>query len=185
MMWTRIGVLLIPVTLILAPMHTAVVPGQIGAATPSSAGATPAAFVMGEMPGAVPIALLVENTGIEPEVLLGGSTPIARGVEVHHSRLDRGVRVMIATPDGLTIPGQSVRVLEPESDHLMLVGLREELVQGATFPLVLHFARSGDLTVTVRVRRKVDAAGTALPPPVSAGDIVVSLASAPPAPAAS
>ncbi len=154
------------------------------AATPAIPGATPTALVLGETPGALPISLFIENRGDEADRLLGGSTPIARSVEVHRGILEGGVRVMRPARHGLVLPGQSTRVLEPESDHLMLVGLREELVQGATFPITLHFARSGDLTVTVRVRRKVDAAGTALPPPALAGDIVVSLASAPPAPAA-
>jgi copper(I)-binding protein len=181
---TRLGVPLILVVLVVALASQPVATPRTVAATPSILGATPAALVLGETPGAAPVALLIENRGDEADRLLGGSTPIARSVEVHRGILEEGVRVMLPAPQGLVIPGRSVRVLEAERDHLMLVGLREELVQGATFPLTLHLARAGELKVTVRVRRKVDAAGTALPPPARAGDIVVTLASAPPAPAA-
>ena len=44
----------------------------------------------------------------------------------------------------------------------MLVGLRQDLVQGRAFPLTLIFSRAGDVTVTARVRRKVDASGITL-----------------------
>lgn len=66
----------------------------------------------------------------------------------------------------------------------MLLGLRRDLAQGETFPLTLRFARAGEMTVTARVRRKVDAAAVSPVPTVVSGDISVSLASAPPAPAA-
>ena len=65
----------------------------------------------------------------------------------------------------------------------MLYGLLVDLVQGRTFPLTLHFARAGDVTVTARVRRKLDAAGVTPFPPVMADDLSISLISAPPAPA--
>jgi hypothetical protein len=50
--------------------------------------------------------------------------------------------------------------------------------------LTLDFERAGQIAVTVRVRRKVDAAGVPPIPPVAVGDLAISLVSAPPAPAA-
>lgn len=142
--------------------------------------ATP--FAVGEMPGAVSVSLVIQNMGAIDERLLGASTPAATRVETHTSLLHHGVRQMLPVA-GLTIPAGGTIILEPESDHLMLVGLREDLVQGRSFPLTLHFAQAGDIPVTGRVRRKVDAAGLTPIPPVSAGDLTISLASAPPAPA--
>jgi hypothetical protein len=57
------------------------------------------------------------------------------------------------------------------------------LVQGKTFPLTLRFERAGEVAVIARVRRRVDAAGTQPLPEVSLGDLTITLASAPPAPA--
>jgi copper(I)-binding protein len=144
---------------------------------------TPKTTFVKEIVGAVPVSLQIRNDGDEPDRLLGGSTPIAERVEVHQSRLIDGQRMMGLLAEGLAIPAGSTVTLEPGSDHLMLIGLQRTLVQGDTFPLTLWFAQAGEVTVTGRVRRKVDAAGVAPIPPVTAGGLTVSLVSAPPAPA--
>lgn len=143
--------------------------------------ATPVALELGETPGAVSVSLLIQNHGQEDDRLLGGSTPLAQAVVVHDTILDDGVRQMVAAPDGLPVPAGATVILEPESGHVMLIGLREPLVQGQTFPLTLHFARAGDVPVTGRVRRKVDAAGITPIPPSTTGSLTISLVSAPPA----
>lgn len=153
---------------------------------PTSAGtpeaATPAAPYAGvEMPGEVPISLLIRNDGRESDRLLGGSTPLAQRVEAHRTRFVRERREMQTVPDGIVIPAGATVMLEPGSEHLMMVGLRAGLVQGRSFPLSLAFSRTGQVTVTVRVRRKVDAAGITPFPAVVAGDLTLWLASAPPA----
>jgi copper(I)-binding protein len=147
-------------------------------ATPSLA--TPASYSIGEMPNAAPLSMLIQNQGRVDDRLLGGSTPAADWVETHTSNLDHGLRRMLPTLDCFTIPAGGTLLLEPASDHLMLVGLRNNLVQGQSFPLTLRFARAGAVTITVRVRRKVDAAGQTPIPPTTAGDLTISLASAPP-----
>lgn len=143
-------------------------------------GATPSAIGQFEVPDAVPVSLLVQNTGADDR-LLGGSSPVATSVEAHQTRLVDGRRVMEADPDGIAIPGGKPVILEPAAGHLMLLGLTADLVQGETFPLTLRFERAGEVTVTVRVRRRVDAAGVAPISPVVGGDLLISLASAPPA----
>lgn len=150
------------------------------AATPGAPAATPM-VALGETPGAIPVSMLIHNGGAVGDRLLGGSTPLARTVEVHRSPLMHGVRAMVEAQEGLPIPGGSTVMLEPRNGHLMLIGLRASLVQGQTFPVTLRFARAGEVTVTARVRRKVDAAGVPPIPPVTAGDLTISLVSAPPA----
>jgi copper(I)-binding protein len=152
---------------------------QLGAFATSSH-ATPAPYENGEMPDAAPVSLLIQNHGGVDDRLLGGSTAAADRVDIHLSRLVHGVRQMLPNAEGITIPAGDTLILEPASDHLMLVGLREDLIQGQTFPLTLSFAHAGEATVTVRVRRKVDAAGLPPIPPATAGDLTISLASAPP-----
>lgn len=150
-------------------------------ATPA---ATPAALGPLEVPGAVPVSLLIQNAGPNDR-LLGGASPVATSVEIHQTRLIDGRRVMAATSGGIVIPRGESLTLEPATSHLMLLGLTAELVQGKTFPATLRFEHAGEVTVTVRVRRKVDAAGVAPIPPIAAGGLTLSLASAPPATAAS
>ena len=136
-----------------------------------------------ELVGAVPVSMVVRNDGDTADVLVGGVTPAADRVALHATRVIDGQREMHAVPDGIVIPPHTILVLEPGANHLMLAGLREPLVQGGEFPLTLRFEHAGEMTIRVRVRRKVDAAGLTPIPPVTAGGLSVSLASAPPAPA--
>ena len=133
----------------------------------------------------VPVSLSIQNAGDDDDHLLGASTPVAHCVTIDDTRLIRGLPHRFRMPDGLVIPAEATITLEPGTKHLTLFGLRTDLVQGETFPLTLAFERSGPVTVVARVRRKVDAAGAAPLPTVSAGELTVALASAPPAPAVS
>jgi len=153
-------------------------PMQNISAITSSATPPPANGI--EIPNAAPISLLIQSRRATDDRLLGGETALAERVELHQTRLVHGVREMTTAPAGLVVRANSTTILEPGGDHLMLVGLRRVLVQGETFPLTLHFARAGEATVQVRVRRRVDAAGITPFPPVVSGDLAISLASSPP-----
>jgi copper(I)-binding protein len=142
---------------------------------------TPVVIPSSELASAATVALTIRNDGQEADRLIGGETPVAERIEVHQTRLVGGRREMDLLSDGLVIPPETTLVLEPGSSHLMLVGLRQDLVQGRTFPLTLYFSHAGHVAVTARVRRKVDAAGITPFPPVVAGDLSISLVSAPPA----
>jgi hypothetical protein len=157
-------------------MHASTSPRQ---ATP---GAPTEATDPFEAPGAVPVSLVIANAG-DTDRLLGGSSPVAACVAVHQTRLVDGRREMTAPSEGIVIPGGKTSTLEPGLSHLMLIGLTEDLIQGQTFPLSLRFEHAGEMDVTARVRRRVDAAGLEPMPPVVVGGIRLSLASVPPAPA--
>lgn len=159
-------------------------PGEEPATPVVVAGTPQSVFSSGEMPEAVPVSLRIENRGTRDDRLRGGSAPLATDVAPHRTRLVAGQRVMEAMSEGIVIPSGSALTLEPGSSHLMLINLQRALVQGQTFPLTLDFERAGEVMVTVRVRRKVDAAGVPAIPPVEVGDLTISLASASPAPAA-
>jgi copper(I)-binding protein len=133
------------------------------------------------MASAVTVALTIRNNGSVADHLSGGRTPVAERVEVHQTRLVNGQREMDFLPNGLGVPPQTTLLLEPGTYHVMLVGLRQDLAQGQTIPLTLIFDRAGEVTVMARVLRKVDAAGITPFPPVIAGDLTISLISAPPA----
>jgi copper(I)-binding protein len=155
-----------------------VLPARLLAATGPTA-ATP----VPDLPPAVPVSLVVANAGDAPDRIRSASSPLADAVEFR-SRVGFGANQReIRLPDGITIPGEATVILEALGEHLALVGLRQDLVQGQTFQLDLIFERAGQVTVTGRVRRRQDAAGIAPIPPAVAGDLTISLVSAPPAPA--
>jgi copper(I)-binding protein len=132
----------------------------------------------------VPVSLSIRNDGADDDRLLGASTPVARWVRIQRTRLVLGRPRTTPLPGGLDIAAGATITLEPAASHLALFGLRSDLVQGETFPLSLYFDRAGEVNVTARVRRKVDAAGSTPLPPVTVGDLTVTGASALPAPAA-
>jgi len=149
--------------------------------------APPQAALQADPPAAeildgVPVSLLIQNNGDRDDRLLSGSSPVAQCVRVRRAFLVHGRRETTPLPDGIVIPAEATISLEPGKSYLALFGLRTDLVQGEMFPLTLRFERAGEVTVIVRVRRRVDAAGIAPPPEVLLGDLTIALASAPPAP---
>jgi hypothetical protein len=98
--------------------------------------------------------LTIANRGIAPDRLLAASSPAAPRLELHTHIHENGVMRMREVP-AIDIPaGQSV-TLRPGGLHLMFIGLREELRQGAVVPVTLRFERAGE----VRVEFAVQAAG--------------------------
>lgn len=144
--------------------------------------ATPATDLVGEQPGTVVLSMLIRNHGSEDDALLGGTIDFADALQPRLTTLVDGRRHDRPAPDGIPIPAGSTVILEPGGDHLAILGLHDDLIQGREFRVTLRFARAGDVEVTGRVRRKVDAAGSTPPPAVTAGEIEVWLVSAPPAP---
>ena len=95
--------------------------------------------------------MTLTNGGSTPDRLVGGSSPVAKAVEVHEMSMQDGIMKMRQLPDGLEIPaGQSVK-LEPGSYHLMLIGPKERLTKGMRVPLTLKFEKAGTVDVELAV----------------------------------
>jgi copper(I)-binding protein len=95
--------------------------------------------------------LKITNTGTVPDRLLGGSTDVARKVEVHEMSMDKGVMKMRQQSNGLEIkPGETVE-FKPGGYHLMFVNLKQALVQGSPFIATLQFEKAGKIDVRFNV----------------------------------
>lgn len=95
--------------------------------------------------------LTIVSGAAEPDRLLSVSTPAAASAELHaHTMESDGVMKMRAVEAVELAPGATTR-LAPGGFHIMLMGLTERLVEGATFPLTLQFEQAGELTVEVTV----------------------------------
>lgn len=103
-------------------------------------------------PGARTAAVYITVTGGEAsDRLLGGTTAYAREVQVHtHIHAD-GMMRMEQIP-ALDIPAGGTVSLRPGGDHIMLIGLQQALVAGATMDLILTFEQAGDVALSVPVR---------------------------------
>ena len=94
--------------------------------------------------------LTVKDAGA-PDKLTGANTPIASLAQLHESFVDNGVAKMRAVPSLLVGPDKPV-TLAPNGYHIMLMGLRQALQPGDTFPVTLTFANAGAVATTVTVR---------------------------------
>jgi periplasmic copper chaperone A len=121
--------------------------GDLIVAQPWSPPTPPVATV-----GAVYFSLI--NKGFTPRRLTAISSPAARQVEIHESRLVQGMIQMRPVTFVDCPPGSTVRS-EPGGLHVMLVGLSRPLTPGMQFPLSMTFQDGGvlDVVVTVSARK--------------------------------
>jgi copper(I)-binding protein len=112
--------------------------------------ATPS--VPGTTTGAAYVATL-ENTGAAADKLLRASTPVAARVEIHTMSVDAQGVMRMREIDGIALaPKAKVQMRPGMGMHLMLIGLKEPLKEGATFPMTLQFERAGTVEVKVVVQ---------------------------------
>jgi copper(I)-binding protein len=71
---------------------------------------------------------------------------------LHESFTDHGVAKMRDVPALSVEPGKPV-VLAPGGYHLMLMGLKQALKEGDTFPVTLSFEKAGQVTAMVKVQK--------------------------------
>jgi copper(I)-binding protein len=91
------------------------------------------------------------NHGDAADRLLSAESPAAEKVEVHRMSMKGGVMSMGPLPEGVVLPPHGEVTLEPGGVHLMLLGLKEPLVEGKSLQVTLHFEHAAPLSVTLRV----------------------------------
>jgi len=93
----------------------------------------------------------IENAGKTADTLVGASSPLAKSVEIHEMSMSGDMMQMRALPQGVAIPAGGRADLSPGGAHLMLLGLRKQLVAGDVVPLTLDFAKAGEIHVELQV----------------------------------
>jgi len=95
--------------------------------------------------------MTVHNTASTEDRLTGAASDVAAVLQIHEMTVVNGTMQMRQLADGLPIPAGGTAVLKPGSYHVMLMGLKNPLTAGETFPLVLNFEKAGKVPVTVKV----------------------------------
>ena len=99
---------------------------------------------------------MLENTGNAADRLLRAATPVAARVELHTMAVDAQGVMRMRELDGIALaPHEKIRMRPGMGMHLMLIGLKEPLKDGARFPMTLEFARAGKVEVTVVVQSAI------------------------------
>ena len=95
--------------------------------------------------------LTITDTG-RPDTLTGVTTPIAAEAALHQSVDDHGVAKMRPVAS-LPIESGKPVMLAPGGYHIMLMGLKQTLKQGDSFPVTLQFEKAGQVTATATVEK--------------------------------
>lgn len=95
--------------------------------------------------------MTIVNDGTEDDALIGASSPeLAGKIELHTHLEESGVMRMRPVPQ-IDIPAHGKTELKPGSFHVMLIDLKKPLIKGELLPLTLHFKKSGQVKVEVKV----------------------------------
>jgi copper(I)-binding protein len=92
----------------------------------------------------------VRNRGSTADRFLSATTDVAARAQIDQV-LRHGRRITMAPAGPVDVPAHRSVVFVSGGSHLMLIGLQRALNVGDHFTVILHFQRSGDISVTVPV----------------------------------
>lgn len=95
--------------------------------------------------------LTVTNKGGSADRLIAAETPAADKTELHLMQVKDGVMTMREVDGGIEIPPGETVTLAPGGLHIMMMGLKDKLVEGAKVPLKLTFEKAGSVDVELKV----------------------------------
>jgi copper(I)-binding protein len=85
--------------------------------------------------------------------LVSVSTALAQSAEVHEMKMENGVMSMAHLADGLPLPAGTPVELKPGGNHIMLMGLRDPLVDGGVASFTLTFEKAGPIGVHAAIKQ--------------------------------
>jgi periplasmic copper chaperone A len=98
--------------------------------------------------------MTLSNGGDVPDRLVAVKTDAADSVMLHESRMEGEVMKMVPLENGVEVPAHGSAELKPLGMHVMLMGLRQPLKAGDTFPLTLVFEKHGEVPIKVNVTQQ-------------------------------
>lgn len=110
----------------------------------------PYAFATSQMQKNGAVFFSLTNAGDKDRKVVEARSDIAETIELHTHVMDGGVMQMREVPHYL-VPAEGQHDLKPMGDHVMLIGLNEQLSEGQIFPLTLVFEDGEEMTIDVSV----------------------------------
>jgi periplasmic copper chaperone A len=96
------------------------------------------------------VSMTIENRGTVPDRLTAAASPVAERTELHEHRTEDGTAKSLPVL-AIDLPPGDVVKLRPGGLHLVLIGLKERLVEYGSFVMILKFKRAGTVEVDVAV----------------------------------
>ncbi|MEK9969702.1 MAG: DUF1775 domain-containing protein [Ferrovibrio sp.] len=96
--------------------------------------------------------LTLKNSGTTADKLLKAASPVAEAVELH-THVKDGDAMRMRPVENIPVPAKGETALQPGGYHIMMIGLKQALKEGESFPLTLTFEKAGSVTVTVPVQK--------------------------------
>jgi periplasmic copper chaperone A len=109
--------------------------------------------------------MTIVNTGKVPDRVSCVSSDASNECQIHTMTMENGVMKMRPVEGGLEIKPGAMVTLKPSGLHVMLVGLKHPLDQGASVKVTLKFEKAG----TVDVEYPVAAMGAPAPGAAASG----------------
>lgn len=103
--------------------------------------------------------MAIDNEGEADVTLTGASSPVAKMVGIHEMAMVDGSMVMRRIEGGLEIEAGYGQVLMPGGNHVMLMGLGEDLEPGEEVSLTLEFSDGTTEELTVPVKEFTEEEG--------------------------
>lgn len=94
----------------------------------------------------------IMNHTNEDDRLLNVSSDIAKKVELHtHIEISDGVMKMMHVEEGVVIPAGGMLAMKRGGDHVMFMGLTENMEAGSSVEVTFEFEKAGEMTVQIPV----------------------------------
>lgn len=95
--------------------------------------------------------MIIEATGDAADRLVGTETDAANSAELHNHLMENGIAKMRPVAAVEVAPGEPT-VLQPGGLHVMLMGVKQPLVEGETMMLSLTFEQAGSVDLEVPIK---------------------------------
>lgn len=103
--------------------------------------------------------MLLHNHGAEADALISASSDVAEAVELHLSQMNADGTMEMIQQEKIDLPADGEVELKPGSYHVMLIGLKQDLMAGSEITITLTFEHAGEITLTVPVKDAADMGG--------------------------
>lgn len=112
------------------------------------------AWVRGTTPAQKATGAFLELSSSDEAVLVSVSSPLAGVVEIHTTKMENGVMKMRSVPR-LDLPAGQVVKLQPGGNHVMLMGLRQQMKKGDVVPITLKVEGKDKKVQTIEIQAEV------------------------------